>query len=169
MNRGIFWGFFKMYFLQHCFICRPSYSTVSEDAGIEPRSVSTLALAVRRSNHSEISSTLYQISSTFGQISFILKIILKLALNFSSGFPLLSLVDFIQYSIYSIYGPLSKLFSESLPAFRTLLESRAGYRKAGTSSVKRVPRRIFTINKLIHRRKQKLYFEFSSQKDNQKL
>jgi hypothetical protein len=25
------------YFIQHCFICRPSDSTVSEDAGIEPR------------------------------------------------------------------------------------------------------------------------------------
>ncbi len=29
-NRGIFW----IFFFQHCFICRPS---VSEDAGIEPR------------------------------------------------------------------------------------------------------------------------------------
>ncbi len=25
-----------MYFIQHCFICRPSASTVSEDSGIEP-------------------------------------------------------------------------------------------------------------------------------------
>jgi hypothetical protein len=25
-----------MYVIQHCFICRPSDSTVSEDAGIEP-------------------------------------------------------------------------------------------------------------------------------------
>ncbi len=33
---------------QHCFICRPSDSTVSEDAGIEPRAVATLALTVRR-------------------------------------------------------------------------------------------------------------------------
>jgi hypothetical protein len=30
----------------------PSDSTVSEDAGIEPRTVATSALAVRRSNHS---------------------------------------------------------------------------------------------------------------------
>jgi hypothetical protein len=28
-----------MYFIQHCFTCRPSDSTVSEDAGIEPRNV----------------------------------------------------------------------------------------------------------------------------------
>ena len=28
------------------------FNTVSEDAGIEPRTVATLALAVRRSNHS---------------------------------------------------------------------------------------------------------------------
>jgi hypothetical protein len=41
-----------MYYIQHCFICRPSDSTVSEDAGIEPRTVTTTALAVRRSNHS---------------------------------------------------------------------------------------------------------------------
>jgi hypothetical protein len=47
----------SMYFIQHCFcfICRPSDFTVSEDAGIEPRSVATLALAVRRCNHSAIS------------------------------------------------------------------------------------------------------------------
>jgi hypothetical protein len=43
---------FLMYDIQHCFICRPSDSTVSEDAGIEPRAVATTALAVRRSNHS---------------------------------------------------------------------------------------------------------------------
>ncbi len=41
-----------MYDTQHCFICRPSDSTVSEDAGIEPRTVATTALAVRRDNHS---------------------------------------------------------------------------------------------------------------------
>jgi hypothetical protein len=35
--------------IQHCFICRPSDSTLSEDAGIEPRTVATTALAVRRS------------------------------------------------------------------------------------------------------------------------
>jgi hypothetical protein len=28
-----------MYFIQHCFFCRLSDSTVSEDAGIEPRTV----------------------------------------------------------------------------------------------------------------------------------
>jgi hypothetical protein len=43
--------FFSMYYIQHCFICRPSDSTVSEDAGIEPRTVATSALTVRRSNH----------------------------------------------------------------------------------------------------------------------
>jgi hypothetical protein len=41
-----------MYDIQHCFICRPSDSTVSEDTGNEPRTVAaTTALAVRRSNH----------------------------------------------------------------------------------------------------------------------
>jgi hypothetical protein len=51
-NRGIFsFLFLFMYCIQHCFICRPSDSTVSEDAGIEPRTVAISALAVRRSNH----------------------------------------------------------------------------------------------------------------------
>jgi hypothetical protein len=30
---------FFSYYIQHCFICRPSDSTVPKDAGIEPRSV----------------------------------------------------------------------------------------------------------------------------------
>ncbi len=52
-NSGNFLFFlFFMCFIQHCFICRPSDSAVSEDAGIEPRTVLTMPLAVRRSNHS---------------------------------------------------------------------------------------------------------------------
>jgi hypothetical protein len=35
-----------MYCIPHCFICRPSDSTVSEDAGIEPRTVATMVLAL---------------------------------------------------------------------------------------------------------------------------
>jgi hypothetical protein len=42
---------FCSYNIQHCFICRPSDSTVPTDAGIEPRTVATDALVVRRSNH----------------------------------------------------------------------------------------------------------------------
>jgi hypothetical protein len=34
-----------MYFIQHCFICRPSDFTVSEDARIEPGTVATFAMA----------------------------------------------------------------------------------------------------------------------------
>ena len=41
-----------MYFFQHCFFCRPSYYTVSQDAGTDPKTRATNALAVRRSNHS---------------------------------------------------------------------------------------------------------------------
>ncbi len=41
--------FFSWYYIQHCFICRPAVSTVPTDAGIEPRTVATGALAVRRS------------------------------------------------------------------------------------------------------------------------
>jgi hypothetical protein len=48
VNKGIF----CMYFIQPCFIRRPSDSTVSEDARIESRVVTTLTLVVRRSNYS---------------------------------------------------------------------------------------------------------------------
>ncbi len=40
------------YFIQHCFICRPSDSTMLEDAGIELWTVAKLSLAFRRSNRS---------------------------------------------------------------------------------------------------------------------
>ncbi len=55
LNRGIFCNFLCMYIIQHCFICRLSDSTVSENAGIEPRKVVSSALAVRRSSHSATS------------------------------------------------------------------------------------------------------------------
>jgi hypothetical protein len=45
---NIFWGIYSIffsYYIQHCFICRPSDSTVQTDAGIEPRTVATGALA----------------------------------------------------------------------------------------------------------------------------
>ncbi len=42
---------YLQYFIQHCFVCRPSDSAVSEDAGIKPRTVTTLELAVRHTNH----------------------------------------------------------------------------------------------------------------------
>jgi hypothetical protein len=38
---GIFIFIFSSYYIQHCFICRPSDSTVPTDAGIEPRTVAT--------------------------------------------------------------------------------------------------------------------------------
>ncbi len=47
-----------MFFIQHCFICRPSDSNVSEDARSESRTVATLAVADRHSNHSVISNPL---------------------------------------------------------------------------------------------------------------
>jgi hypothetical protein len=47
LKSGDFFSFFVLLH-KHCFICSPSDSTVSEDAGIEPRTVETLALAVRR-------------------------------------------------------------------------------------------------------------------------
>jgi hypothetical protein len=39
--------FFLIYVIKHGFICRPSDFTVSEDAGIEPKTVATLALTTK--------------------------------------------------------------------------------------------------------------------------
>ncbi len=36
---------FFMYFIQHCFLCHPSDSTVSEDTGIEPRTAAIFSIA----------------------------------------------------------------------------------------------------------------------------
>ncbi len=51
---GEFYGFLLfMYDIQHCFICRPSDSTVPEDAEIEPRTVVTrYGIGCQVSNHS---------------------------------------------------------------------------------------------------------------------
>jgi hypothetical protein len=45
-------GLVFLYFIQHCFTCRPLGSTVSEDVRIEPRTDAAVALTFRRSNHS---------------------------------------------------------------------------------------------------------------------
>jgi hypothetical protein len=44
---GIFY-FISMYYIQHCFICRPTDFTVSEDAGIEPRTVATFDIGSQK-------------------------------------------------------------------------------------------------------------------------
>jgi hypothetical protein len=51
----MFWIYFYYFSVRYStLLCLPPlrYSTVLEDAGIEPRTVATLALAVRHSNHS---------------------------------------------------------------------------------------------------------------------
>ncbi len=45
---------FLQYFIELCFICRPSDSTVSEDAGVEPRTVATKAMAIRCFYHTRL-------------------------------------------------------------------------------------------------------------------
>ncbi len=57
LGGGGFFIFFP-YYIQHCFICRPSDSTEPTDAGIEPRTVATGALTVRRFNHKARSNPL---------------------------------------------------------------------------------------------------------------
>ncbi len=54
---GDFFNFLS-YYIQHCFICRPSDSTVPTDAGIEPRTVASGVVVVRRSNHQDRSHPL---------------------------------------------------------------------------------------------------------------
>jgi hypothetical protein len=50
LNLDFFVDFFLfMYVTHHCFICRPSDSTVSEDAGNETKTDATLALTARGS------------------------------------------------------------------------------------------------------------------------
>jgi hypothetical protein len=44
--------FLFMYIIQHCFICRLSDFTESEDAEIEHRTVATMRLTAKLSNHS---------------------------------------------------------------------------------------------------------------------
>ncbi len=70
---GIFGFFLFMYVIQHCFICCPSESTVSEDAGIEPRTVAILAWTARRCNHANISRPLEvtKIIRKGGDLSFV--------------------------------------------------------------------------------------------------
>ncbi len=59
---GGFLPFLCMYFIQHCFIYRPSDSAASEDAGIVPRTVATSALAVRRPLATRLHPILYFVS-----------------------------------------------------------------------------------------------------------
>ncbi len=58
--------FLFMYVIQHCFLCRPSDSTVSEDAGIEPKTVATLTWVQKTI------STLFPPSEWFSQILLIM-------------------------------------------------------------------------------------------------
>jgi hypothetical protein len=57
-----------------------------------------------------------------------------------------------------IHGRLSEQFSVSQAAFGTTFRVTGGYRKAGTSFMKRVTGRIFT--KVLKRINQKLYLDF---------
>jgi hypothetical protein len=77
VGQGDVFEFFK-YFIQHC-ICRPPDSSVSVDAGIEPMTVTTLARAVRCSNHSARSRPL-----SFSML--LLKICLFITLKYHAFF-----------------------------------------------------------------------------------
>ncbi len=73
----------------------------------------------------------------------ILKIVPKAASNFYSGLPSLSLVDFFQCT------------------FTTFIDA-GGYQKAGTSHVKRITRRIFTMSKcFIEASRNSIFYSFT--------
>jgi hypothetical protein len=59
-----------MYTIQHCFIYGPLDITVSEDAGIENRTVATLALAVRCYNHSARSHLIQRFTEVYRDWNF---------------------------------------------------------------------------------------------------
>ncbi len=82
------------------------------------------------------------------------KLFWKAALNFCP----VSLVDFS--SVLYIHSRLSEQFSWSRAGYLTTFGDTGGYQKAGTSSLKRVTGRNFTIS----RGKQKLYFDFLHKK-----
>jgi hypothetical protein len=68
---------------------------------------------------------------------------MKPHLNFCSGLPSLSLVDFL----YWTYSQHSEQFSESLAAFGTTFRVKGSYLKAATSLLRTVTGRIFRISK----------------------
>jgi hypothetical protein len=57
-----------MYVIQHLLVCLLVDSTVSEDAGIEPNTVTTLALAVGHSYHSATSHPRKQFCRVFSVV-----------------------------------------------------------------------------------------------------
>jgi hypothetical protein len=63
-KKYFFSPFLFMFVIQHCFICCPSDYTVAKDAGIESRTVATMALKARRSIQSARShpAKIYEIS-----------------------------------------------------------------------------------------------------------
>jgi hypothetical protein len=71
-----------------------------------------------------------------------------------------------RFILVYIHSKLSEQFSESQAGFGTTFKGTGGYQKAGTSSLKRITGRNFTISKVFHRCKQKRHFGFPSQKDN---
>ena len=74
-----------MYVIQHCFICRPSDSTVSEAAGIEPKSVATLAGTARRST-TQLDLSIVTCLTSFLQSPFLKSFSLTFFLFYSSFF-----------------------------------------------------------------------------------
>ncbi len=74
----------------------------------------------------------------------ILKIAPEVASNLCSGFPSLSLVDFLQCIVMAAS---EQFISRSKAAFETTFRVTGGYSKAGTNFLKRITGRIFTDNK----------------------
>jgi hypothetical protein len=100
--------------IQHCFICCLSDSAVSENAGIESKTVATLTLAVRRSNHSARYHPLFLYAGT----NLITRPVL--CCSYSSSVPLIPCCFFFKVcSFYSFFAPVQALF---LSSFLVLLQ-----------------------------------------------
>jgi hypothetical protein len=71
-NFTIEWSFFWIFnhFIQRCIISRSSDSTVSENAGIEPKTFATLVLAVRRLARSHSLSNMFSLFCLFIFLAF---------------------------------------------------------------------------------------------------
>ncbi len=65
--------FYKINYSIYELFYSPSGSTVSEDAGIKPRTVATLALTARRSNHSATTEVSTKYPAKFENISYLLR------------------------------------------------------------------------------------------------
>jgi hypothetical protein len=98
-----------VYFIQYCFFRYPSDSTVPKDAGIEPTTIATVALAVRH-YHSAISHPLHSTLSHPTRLYLIHIFLIRclyMLYSFSSSFLGRLPYDFFLFCLFVFYWLLS--------------------------------------------------------------